>query len=406
MKVFMYSKGFVRVKLWGSGVERFLVLCARNQMYLWEIQAQNKYIYANIRLKDFYQCRKLARKAGVRAVVVERHGLPFFIPKIFNRSFFLVGIALFVVCWLVSTNMLLHIKLNGNYSITDDVFMDFLKEQNIHLGMWIKDIPLEDLEKQIRKKFDLITWTSGKLDGTVLIIDMKENEKPVSTVINNNHEYGSSIYATVDGIVQSVYVRNGVPMVKKGAEIKKGDLLVDGRVPVYNAEQTIAYYQYYEADADIFIETTLPVSLVLERVYIEKQYTGRTKNGNYVLIGNKIYRNTFAERKFYKMDLFFTPKHTIHVGNYSFGSGKFQTREYMEVERAYTKEEAETLLQDKFQKNNALLVEKGVQILDKNVTIDLIMGKWTLKGEMRVIMPGYTIKPNEIPEELDDSESI
>ncbi len=406
MKTVMYAKGFVRVKLWGNGVERFLVLCTRNRMYLWEIQAQNKYIYANIRLKDFYQCRKLARKAGVRAVVVERHGLPFFIPKIFNRSFFLIGITLFIACWIVSANMLLHIELNGNYSISDDVFLDFLEEEHIHLGMWIKDIPLEELEKQIRKKFDLITWTSGKIDGTVLIIDVKENEKLINTESDEKSTYGSSIYANVDGIIQSVYVRNGIPLVKKGAEVKKGDLLVDGKVPVYNTEQEIAYYQYYEADADIFIETTVPVSLALESVYTKRQYTGRTNEGRYVFVGNKIYRNTFPERKFQKKELIFSPEHTIRAGNYCFGSGKYKAREYIEVEYVYKKEEAEKLLKEQFHKNNALLVEKGVQILEEDVTIDLIMGKWTLKGKMRVIMPGYTVKTNEMPEVLDDSENI
>lgn len=406
MKLLLYSKGYVRIKLWGSGVERFLVLCSRKQMNLWEIQAQNKYIFANIQLHDFYQCRKLAKKAGVRAVVVERHGLPFFIPKIINRSFFLIGILLFLTVWLVSTNMLLKIEINGNYSITDDVFIDFLDEQNIHIGMWKKDIPLEALEKKIRNKFDVITWTSGKIDGTVLEINIKENEKPETDLTIHKNEYGSSIYANVDGIIQSIYVRNGIPLVKKGAEVQKGDLLVDGRVPVYNIEQLVAYYQYYEADADILIETTIPVSLTLDKVYIERQYTGRIKEGFYFSLGDKIYRNKLFEKKIVNSDMTFLPKHMISLGKIKVSFGKFQAREFFEIEREYTKQQAEKLLTKEFDKNNALLVEKGVQILEKDVTISLIMGKWTLKGEMRAIMPAYTSKPNEIPEELNDGEGI
>ena len=131
----MYADGYVRLKIWGSGIERFLVLCAHKQLALWDIRAQGKYVYANMRLKDFYQCKKLARKAGIRAVVVERHGLPFFWPKLVKRSFLVVGFLGFIAVWLVTTNMLLHIKVQGNYSISDDVFMDFLKEQGIHVGI-------------------------------------------------------------------------------------------------------------------------------------------------------------------------------------------------------------------------------------------------------------------------------
>lgn len=402
----MYADGYVRLKIWGSGIERFLVLCAHKQLALWDITAQGKYVYANMRLKDFYQCKKLARKAGIRAVVAERHGLPFFWPKLVKRSFLVLGFLGFIAVWLLTTNMLLHIKVQGNYSISDDVFMDFLKEQGIHVGMWKKDIPLEELEKEIRKEFDLVTWTSGKLDGTVLIIDIKENEKLVPDETVESVSYGTSLYATADGIISSIYVRNGVPLVKKGAEVKAGDLLVDGRVPVYNEDQTIAYYQYYDADADIGIETTIPVEYLLSKVYVEKVYTGRHNEGKYFFIGSKIYRNYWKDRKFVYKDYVLQQKKSITLGDITLGWGDFVVYEYAKIEKEYPENEAKKLLEEKFYKNNAILLEKGVQILEKNVTIGVIMDKWALKGTMKVIMPAFIAKPNEEPEEIDDTEGI
>ncbi|MBQ8039647.1 MAG: sporulation protein YqfD, partial [Lachnospiraceae bacterium] len=362
MRSFMYADGYVRIKIWGSGVERFLVMCSRKKMSLWDIEAQGKFIFVNMRLKDFFNCRKLARKAGIRAVVVERHGLPFFMPKLVRRSFMIVGFVLFLLVWFVSTNMLLHIRLEGNYSISEDVFKDFLKEQGVYVGMWKKDIPLEELEKEIRKEFDLVTWTSGKLDGTVLIISMKENEKLVPQE-QEKPAYGSSIYATADGIISSIYVRNGVPMVKKGAEVKKGDLLVDGKVPVYNEAQEVAYYQYYEADADIGIETTIPVDYRLNKVYVTKSYTGRQSEGNYFFIGQKIYRNIWKDRTFKYRDFVLSPKKSLTWNTISVGFGAFEVYEYVKMEKEYTKEESKMLLEKEFEKNNVILIEKGVQIL-------------------------------------------
>ena len=405
MRSFMYADGYVRIKIWGSGVERFLVMCSRKKMSLWDIEAQGKFIFVNMKLKDFMNCRKLARKAGIRAVVVERHGLPFFMPKLVRRSFMIVGFVLFLLVWFVSTNMLLHIRLEGNYSISEDVFKDFLKEQGVYVGMWKKDIPLEELEKEIRKEFDLVTWTSGKLDGTVLIISMKENEKLVAEE-NEKPAYGSSIYATADGIISSIYVRNGVPMVKKGAEVKKGDLLVDGKVPVYNEAQEVAYYQYYEADADIGIETTIPVDYRLNKVYVTKSYTGRQSKGNYFFIGQKIYRNIWKDRTFKYRDFVLSPKKSLTWNTTSVGYGAFEVYEYVKMEKEYTKEEAKMLLEKEFEKNNVILIEKGVQILEKNVTIDVIMEKWALTGTMKVIMPAFNHKLIEEPEEINDSEGI
>lgn len=411
MSVFRYADGYVRLRLWGNGIERFMVLCAHKRMPLWDVEAQGKYVYTNMRLKDFYNCRKLAHKAGVRAVVVERHGLPFFMSKICKRSFWVVGFLLFLTGWLISANMLLHINIQGNYSISDDIFLDFLKKQGISIGMWKKDILIEELEKEIRREFEQVTWTSGKIDGTVLIIDIKEYDKPIISAEEQKEgsqtgKEGSSLYASVDGVISNIYVRNGVPTVKKGAEVKKGDLLVDGLVPVYNQEQTVAYYQYYDADADIGIETTLEVSYELPMVYTEKNYTGRTAEGKYFYLGPKVYRNKFSERKFQYKDVIYEQDYGISVSGFSFGIGTFLSKEYFKIEKEYTEAEAKQLLLEEFEKNNLILIEKGVQILEKDVTIGVIMDNWTLTGTMKVIMPAFERKPIEIPEEIDDSEGI
>lgn len=406
MSIFMYADGYVRIKIWGGSAERFMVLCSHKKMFLWDIETQGKYTFANMRLKDFYGCKKLVRKAGVRAVVVERHGLPFLLPKIRRRSFLVLGFILLIVVWLVSANQLLHIRIVGNYSISEDVMMDFLEEQGIYIGMWKKNIELEELEKEIRKKFDLVTWTSGQLDGTVLTINIKENEKLFREEPVGSESYGTSIYATADGKIEYIYVQYGVPMVKKGTEVKAGDLLVDGRVPVYLEDQTIDHYQYYEAKAEIGIESFITVEYSLERVYLQKEYTERKTEGKFFFIGKKVYRNAWKEHEFIYKDLSLIKEKEISVGAKMIGYGNYICREYINVEKEYTKEEAKKILEEEFLKNNRILIEKGIQILEKNVTIKTIMKNWVLMGSMKVIMPAYESRPNEISEEIDDSTGV
>ncbi len=406
MSILMYADGYVRIKIWGGSAERFIVLCSHKKMLLWNIEAQGKYTFANMRLKDFYKCRKIARKAGIRAVVVERHGLPFLMPKIWKRSFWILGFVLLMSIWLLSTNLLLHIRVEGNYSISEDQMKDFLAKQGIYIGIWKKDIDLEELEKEIRKEFDLVTWTSGQLDGTVLTINIKENEKVFREERVSSASYGSSIYATADGRVEYIYVQYGVPMVKKGAAVKVGDLLVDGRVPVYREDQTIDHYQYYESEAEIGIETVIPVECTLERVYLQKEYTERKSEGRFFFIGKNVYRNAWKDREFIYKDLSFVKEKEFAFGKQMMGYGSFVCREYVNVEKEYSREEAEKLLKEEFMKNNTILIEKGVQILEKNVTIEMIMKNWVLRGTMKVIMPAYESRSNEISEEIDDSTGI
>ncbi len=399
MSIFRETQGYVRIKIWGSAPERFIVLCSHKSIPLWDVEARGKYVYMNMGLQDFYRCRKLTRKAGIRAVVTERHGLPFLMRKIYKRSFWAAGFILFLAGWLISTNMLLHIELRGNYSISEDVFMDFLRTEGIYIGMWKKDIPIESLEKSIRKQFEAVTWTSGKLNGTVLIIDIKEYDKPIISAQTQEPAQASSLYATADGTITEILVRNGIPLVKKGDSVQKGDLLVDGRVPVYLEDQTVAYHQYYEADADIGIETNLEVHLQLPLVYEVKQYTGRTAEGIYIYLGKKMYRSRIKERNFLYKDVIYEPVS-------SFGIGHFITKEYAVIEKAYSGEEARNILFQEFEKNNTRILQKGVQILEKDVTIESNTKNWVLSGTIRVIMPAFESRLIETMEETDDSEGL
>ena len=67
--------------------------------------------------------------------------------------------------------------MTGNYQVTDDVFYSFLEQEGIHTGMRRSELNIGELEKQIRRKFSQVTWTSGRLDGTRLVIEVKENDK-------------------------------------------------------------------------------------------------------------------------------------------------------------------------------------------------------------------------------------
>ena len=63
------------------------------------------------------------------------------------------------------------------------------------------------------------------------------------------------IVASEDGVISSIITRNGIPQVKAGDTVEKGQILVSGAVPVYDDGQNIVKYQIYEADADITILT-------------------------------------------------------------------------------------------------------------------------------------------------------
>ncbi len=379
-----YLKGYVRIRVWGLSPERFMNLCGNRDILLWDIEKNGEVYTMCISLKAFYQLRPIARKTGTRVVILQRVGLPFFVPVIWARKVFCLGLILCLGFWIASSYFVWDIECSGNYQITDDVLMSFLKEKNIKAGMLQGRLDIEDLEKEIRRNFQQVTWTSARLDGTKLIIDIKENDVPITPAVREE-QGGMDLISQYDGTLVSMIVRNGVPKVAIGDEITAGTVLVEGKVPIYNEDTTVREYRYVASDADIVIRHCLTHTEELPFTYIEKEYTGRVKRGYYIRWGEKQLKFT-GEQPFLINDSLireqtFQLMEKLDIPLYF---GQITYREYYNAEHRYSSEQAKELLTEKISIFFQSLEEKGVHIIEKNVRIETDSGKWVLYADLTV----------------------
>ena len=267
-----YIRGYLRIRVSGFSPERFMNLCSNKGILLWKIVREGDVYYMNINLKGFRALRPIVRKTGTRVAILERYGLPFFLPKLLKRKVFVGGLLFAIAFWMWSSLFIWDIELSGNYRITDDMFQSFLKENDVIVGMKKGELDIETLEKEIRRSFPEITWASARVSGTKRLIDIKENDAPIIKE-QEEKQAGSNLVSPYAGTVVSMIVRSGVPMVSVGDMIEAGAVLVEGRVPVYNDDATVREYIYVDADADIILEHTREFSDRLSFDYIKKEYT-------------------------------------------------------------------------------------------------------------------------------------
>lgn len=379
-----YVRGYLRIRVSGFSPERFMNLCSNKGILLWKIEREGDVYYMNIHLDGFRALRPIVRKTGTKVAVLERCGLPFFLPKLFRRKAFIGGLMLAVAFWMISSLFIWDIQTAGNYRITDDVFNTFLREQQVTVGMKKSGLDIGALEKEIRRTFPEITWASARLSGTKLLIEIKENDAPIITQ-QATAEMGSELVTDYDGTIVAIIVRSGVPMVKVGDAVAKGDVLVAGNVPVYNEDATVREYLYVDADADIWLEHAMSFSARLPFDYIQKEYTGRTKKRFYLRIGNHEWKMP-QERPFLVYDSLIRESRPLVFEKLSIPvyQGSYTYREYKNVEHEYTLEQAEALLSEKLRTFLASLEEKGVQIIEKDVKIDTNGGSWVISGQFTV----------------------
>ncbi len=393
-----YIRGYVTIKVWGYSTERLLNLCGNHNILVWDIVNHGEYDTMNISVRGFFALKPLLKKTGTRAAVLGKYGLPFFMSKMQKRKVFVAGLLCCLVFWMLTARYIWNIEIEGNYVLTDDVLLDYLEENKIHVSMKKNELQIEELEKALREKYDVITWTSVQLKGTTLLISIKENEMPVYEQNDQTDtEKGTDLIAARSGTVSYIITRSGVPQVALGDTVEKGDVLVSGAVPVYNEDTTVRKYQFTESDADILLRYTESVSVKRDILYEEKKYSGRQKKMVMFGINDKEWNIRLGKIPYDEYDISGEKKQVRLLDRLYlplfYGTKTIQ--EYEMVRQKYTEEEMNAAMQEEWNKIISTLEEKGVQITEKNVTIKKNDDNWVLNAHMQLEEAAVQSVPTE-----------
>lgn len=387
-------------------MERFFNMCRMHDIDLWDIKRENNVCMCEAYASDFSKMPPLLKKTGTKASVIKKRGLPFYFSFIKKRIIFFAGVLICLTMLNYVTKYVWAIEYVGNLQVSDDELSDFLEQESIHYGMKKSSLDCEDKEKKLRETFQNVTWTSIYFEGTKLYIEIKENEKSEPVSVETK---GTDIVANEVGTITSIITRNGVPKVKAGDAVEKGQILVEGGVPVYDESQSVIAYQIYDADADIYIRTPITYRYAVKNSYPVINYTGNNAETGFAEVcgyhvdgmfvfdffnkkGNRLYETVTEKHQIVLLDNIYLPVYY----------GKINRKEYYIKYLTYTEDEMKIILSDNFEKFILGLQEKGIQIVEKNVKMVQNSNGMELYGDLLVIKPtGETvdIMTNYIEEE-------
>ena len=394
-----YFKGYVTIKVWGYSAERLLNLCGNHDILVWNIKDHGDYHTMNISVQGFFALKPLFKKTGTRAAVLQRYGLPFFVSKMCKRKIFVIGLIGCMLFWILTSGYIWNIKIDGNFALTEDVLLDYLEEQGVHTAMKKSRLKIEDLERSLREDYDLITWTSVQVEGTTLLIHIKENEMPKYDQSSQSQtKEGMDLVATRAGTVSYIITRSGVPQVSTGDTVEQGAVLVSGAVPVYNEDTTVRKYQFVQADADIILRYGEDISVEQSVSYEEKRYTGEEKKVYVLGAGDREWSLRLRKIPYQTYDSSVEKKQVKLLEHLylPFSYGHKTIREYEITQQKHSEEEMKTLMQEEWDKIISTLEEKGVQIAEKNVTIKKNDKKWVLTAHMQLEESAVKLVPTSI----------
>ena len=369
-KILTWLKGYLILKVKGISCDRFINLCMKNNLNLWNICEDNNCRTFRISAKSSKDLEQYIKKSGVELEILNKKGLPYIFYRYKKRKIFLLGLLLFIGLIYSFSFFIWDINITGEEIYTDEQIIKKLKEYDIKLGTPKSKINCSTLEKMLRDDYEDIAWISCELKGTRLNISINETILPENIKEN---EKPCNIIAVKDGIITDIYVESGTKVMNKGDEVKKGDILITGAINLYNDYDELIETSYVPANGEIYAIVSYDYNDTFELSHYEKEYTGESKKYYGLCIANNVIEPYKPKTNYNNYDLTQNDK-KLKLGNVFYLPFSLKENiidEYEPVLMTYTTEEAQSKAQMKLNSYIDELSKKGVEILENNVKIEI-----------------------------------
>lgn len=404
----------VRCLVTGEETLRFVNLCRNNGIELRHLVRRENAIQMEIDAENFKKLRPLVRKTHVKIHILNRHGPAFFFYRHKRRWWFLLGMTVFAGMIYMLSLFVWQIDIDGNRKYTDALILQALAQMDVKTGCRKSEIDLPEIEEELRIMYNEITWVSASITGTKLQIELREgdlkisgssgggqtgNVKRVENRENNpktqngesETDLPANLVADEDAIITNLVVRRGTVAVRYGDEVKKGDVLIEGKVYIYNEDETLKKVDYLTAEGDVFGKYQELYEKHYQRKHEVRSYTGKNYRELGVAIVGKSFclpvwenilkkqleENTLSEVWSWKKQFRLTP--TFYL---PFALEYTEYVPYENVVEEYTDEVIKKMAEEELQKYLIELEKKGVQIISNSVTISLDADGGHVKGTL------------------------
>ncbi|MEK5441787.1 sporulation protein YqfD [Fredinandcohnia sp. FSL W7-1320] len=329
-----FFSGSVKAVITGKGTERFINECVRQGIVVWDVKKPGTHALSfSMYLKDIKKIRRVVRKNDCKLRFIGKKGLPFLVQKAIYNSGFLIGAFLFLIIVTLLSNMVWGIKVEGAKPETEHLIIKELKKLGVEKGklqFFIEDN--ESLQRHLEEAINDITWIGVELNGTTYHFEVVEKNQP-----DPPEQYSPrNLVANKTAIIKKLIVEEGRPVKAVNDLVKKGDILVSGKIGKEGEEV------YVPARGKIYGETWYKSSVEVEITTKLNVMTGENKQKHYISIGDlriPVWGYGKVEYKEYQTEI---DKRHIKFFNWELPIAyeKVAIRESEEITRKYTTNEA------------------------------------------------------------------
>lgn len=273
-----FIRGYVVINLNIANYEKTLNLLRRKGINMWDIEKLETGISFKISYNDYKKYCELIDDSNMQ--LVKKTGFAFKYNKIKVRKGFSAGIIILILCLFVFANVVWNIEVIGANQTLSKEIVSILKDNNISMPSTATSLNNKHIETIIHKNFDELKFVEAYIEGSKLIIFVKEKELEHSAIEENTP---SSIISSKNAVINKIIAKSGQTVVRVGDVVYEGQTLIMGIVKNKNSDEFVMVPSY----GTIYGKTYYNFELKEEKVKNITISTNNEKKAYYLKINDK-----------------------------------------------------------------------------------------------------------------------
>ena len=273
-------KNLCKIRVKGLNIERILSKLCLN-FNIFNIERKEKTICEfEVYSKSLKNVLSFLNNQNIEVEILSKEGLLEKLKSLYKNWGIVSAIILCLIVYIIQYNFVWQIKVYGIENIDEYEIVEYI---NDNFSKNKTNINTEQMEIQLKNKFDRISSVSVAIVGQSLIININEAILP-----NEMQTEFSPIYSNVDCKITKIELIQGTLAVKVGEIVKEGDILVYPYILDAEGEKRAVF-----PEANIIAEVWLIGESEHSEGYYITRRTGEVIQNSYItMFGLKIYENS------------------------------------------------------------------------------------------------------------------
>lgn len=225
IRLLRYIQGYIEFKADHGFPERFINLCTRNSLPLWNMKNIGGCLHASTTYRAFDSVRSTAEKSGMELTVIKEVSFKRTLEKHKSRKGLLIALFCCICLTVFLSQFVWSISVEGNETYSNEEILLVFEKNGVKLGSLKKNIDTRLSSENAISVLERLSWAKVNIRGCFAVIEVRESIKKPRIL---DESVPVNIVAKTDGEIIKYEVSRGESILKPGIAVTKGDLLVSG----------------------------------------------------------------------------------------------------------------------------------------------------------------------------------